>query len=975
MIPVFVSRAAGVLLAAGLVLGAVPALAQSNTAAISLGAPKSAAAARFVLASDAPATPLELAPVDASRIEAIKQANTASVLKKLQIGVDRPVSGANASSDALAWEAAADGAMAARWRVTSPEARALRVAIEASVLPEGVELRFAGSGAPDLVYGPFTAADLAKGRGYWSPVLEGESAIVEVRAADAALASRLSLRIARVSHLFASPADPDVEKAAKALSGACEVDIACRSGSDAALAQAGRSVARMTFSESASSGSQFLCTGTLLNPNASSPTAYFYSANHCISTQDSADTLTTHWFYDAASCGSTTVSSQYVQLAGGATLLYANHDSDGLLLRLNGTPPAGAVYAGWNAATLSAGTPVTAIHHPKGDVKKVSLGTVGGFGSATGLGPAGSFVIANWNSLATGVTEQGSSGSGLFVLESSEYRLRGGLLGGNSSCEAAPADLFDYYSRFDQVYPYLAVFLNPGATSCTYSLSPGSASAASSGASGTVTVSTQPGCAWTTTSTASWIAASASGSGSGSFAYSVSTNAEATSRTGTIRVANQAFTVTQAADSISGTNVLANPGFEAGSSGWQQSSTSGFSIIYTDGMNAHAGIGYAWLGGALNSTDNLSQDVAVPAGASQVQLRFWYRIATTEQLPSDFDVLTIAAENTSGARLATLATFSNADASGSYQRAGPYDLSAYKGQTIRLRLTATNDFSNATSFYVDDLSLSVVTSGSSAPNYTALWWGGQAESGWGINVNHQGDILFATLFDYDASGNPMWWFMSAGRKQADGSYLGELYSVHGAPAFDAQPFTPITAANLTQVGTMRFTSTGADTATLAYTVNGASVTKSIRKQPLLATPATCTGTTASRDGLANYQDLWWNSAESGWGINLTQEGNVIFATLFDYDASGNPMWWFMSGGTRQADGSYAGDLYRAHDMSPFNAQPFTPITSANITPVGSMQLRFTNGTTGTLTYTIDGRTVVKTIARQVFSTPVPACSG
>jgi hypothetical protein len=75
-----------------------------------------------------------------------------------------------------------------------------------------------------------------------------------------------------------------------------------------------------------------------------------------------------------------------------------------------------------------------------------------------------------------------------------------------------------------------------------------------------------------------------------------------------------------------------------------------------------------------------------------------------------------------------------------------------------LRFVATNDPSAETSFYIDDVSLSVVT-GTSAPNYTALWWGGQAESGWGINVNHQGDILFATLFDHDTSGNPMWWFM------------------------------------------------------------------------------------------------------------------------------------------------------------------------------------------------------------------------
>jgi hypothetical protein len=355
-----------------------------------------------------------------------------------------------------------------------------------------------------------------------------------------------------------------------------------------------------------------------------------------------------------------------------------------------------------------------------------------------------------------------------------------------------------------------------------------------------VTVNTQPGCAWAATSAASWISSSASGSGSGTLAYSVSANAETASRTGAIRVADQAFTVTQAADTIAGTNVLANPGFEAGSSGWQQSSTTGFSIIYTNGTNAHAGNGYAWLGGTVSSTDNLYQDVAIPANASQVQLRFWYRIATQEQLASDFDVLTITVESTSGTRLATLATFSNADASGSYQRAGPYDLSAYKGQAIRLHLTATNDFSNATSFYIDDVSLSVVT-GTSAPNYTALWWGGQAESGWGINVNHQGDILFATLFDYDTSGNPMWWFMSDGRKQADGSYLGALYAAHDAPAFDAQPFTPITPANLTTVGSMRLRYTNGTTGTLTYTIDGRTVVKTIARQVFSSPVPACSG--------------------------------------------------------------------------------------------------------------------------------------
>jgi hypothetical protein len=81
----------------------------------------------------------------------------------------------------------------------------------------------------------------------------------------------------------------------------------------------------------------------------------------------------------------------------------------------------------------------------------------------------------------------------------------------------------------------------------------------------------------------------------------------------------------------------------------------------------------------------------------------------------------------------------------------------------------------------------------------------------------------------------------------------------------------------------------------------------------------------------------------------------------------------MSAGTRQSDGSYLGDLYRTAG-SPFNAQPFPPIGASDVTNVGNMRLRFTNGETGTLTYTYNGTTVTKAITRQVFSAPQSACN-
>lgn len=87
----------------------------------------------------------------------------------------------------------------------------------------------------------------------------------------------------------------------------------------------------------------------------------------------------------------------------------------------------------------------------------------------------------------------------------------------------------------------------PGA-GCSYSTSPISQSYGSGAASGSVTVTAGAGCAWTATSNAAWITvtAGASGSGNGTVSYTIGNNTGTSSRTGTITIAGQSFTVTQA---------------------------------------------------------------------------------------------------------------------------------------------------------------------------------------------------------------------------------------------------------------------------------------------------------------------------------------------------------------------------------------------------------------------------------------------
>ncbi len=73
---------------------------------------------------------------------------------------------------------------------------------------------------------------------------------------------------------------------------------------------------------------------------------------------------------------------------------------------------------------------------------------------------------------------------------------------------------------------------------------------------------------------------------------------------------------------------------------------------------------------------------------------------------------------------------------------------------------------------------------------------------------------------------------------------------------------------------MTVTFSGANSATLTYSVNGVTVSKAIERQVYGTRAANCAPTTASRATATNYQDLWWNPAESGWGINVTHQDST-----------------------------------------------------------------------------------------------------
>lgn len=220
-----------------------------------------------------------------------------------------------------------------------------------------------------------------------------------------------------------------------------------------------------------------------------------------------------------------------------------------------------------------------------------------------------------------------------------------------------------------------------------------------SGAPTGVTASFSP----TSSSTSTTLTlASASSTAAGTYTITVTGTSGSLTHTAT-------FTLTVTAAGGGSSQLIVNSGFETGAATpWSLSSGVLCSNSTCSGETAHGGTYFAWLDGyGSTHTDTVSQTVTIPSGKTTATLAFYLHINTAETTTtSAYDKLTVQLLNSSGTVLTTLATFSNLNAANGYT-VHSYNVAAYIGKAVTLKFTGTEDSSLATSFVLDDITLTV----------------------------------------------------------------------------------------------------------------------------------------------------------------------------------------------------------------------------------------------------------------------------
>lgn len=358
----------------------------------------------------------------------------------LPVGINPTVNGK--------WSSLQDGRKQWRVKITSEGAQGLSLYFSDFYLPVGSELYVYNESRTRLI-GAFTDANNHESGLFASELVSGNSLIVELLLIPEAI-SRLRISISEV--LFAYNYDTAGFKQF-GKSGACNVNVNCSEGSNWQDQKKG------VMKIHTKVGNQiYRCSGSLINNTNYDFLPYVYTADHCArnnsgqySSADDYNQWVFFFNYESETCENPAEEPSHISMIG--STLKANvgggnthMGSDFCLVLLNDdVPPAiRPFYNGWSRSGDASPSGVC-IHHPSGDVKKISTYKEPLQTASWNVNTQNMYWLVRWGETENGhgVTEGGSSGSPIF---SNDGFIVGQLTGGQASCAQLTAP--DYYGKF-----------------------------------------------------------------------------------------------------------------------------------------------------------------------------------------------------------------------------------------------------------------------------------------------------------------------------------------------------------------------------------------------------------------------------------------------------------------------------------------------------------------------------------------------